>query len=168
MRAHPQGLCTYASCMRQHTWACVHMLGFQKLWNASFSTLKKMFGINPTSSRSCSKSPFFNYKRLYMIHFQNTQKILKENRRFTKNSESKREFFIKHHQVNIFLIEAFPSLDFRLLRLLITFLFDWWIDWLRGTVKIKLKSFVFWGISSSPIYFLFLYFNLLFLVLFML
>ena len=56
-----------------------------------------------------------------MIHFQNTQKILQENTRFTRNSESKREFFTKHPQVNSFLIEAFSSLDLPVSRLLITF-----------------------------------------------
>ena len=46
-----------------------------------------------------------------MVPFQNTQKILGENTRFTRNSESKREFFTKHAQVNYFLIEAFFNLD---------------------------------------------------------
>ena len=43
-----------------------------------------------------------------------------ENIRFTRNSEPKREFFTKHPQVNIFLIEAFSGLDLEVLRLLIT------------------------------------------------
>ena len=46
--------------------------------------------------------PFSNYKKPYMVPFQNTQKILRENTRFTRNSESKMEFFTKHPQVNIF------------------------------------------------------------------
>ena len=45
-----------------------------------------------------------------MVHFQNTQKIRKENLRFPRNSESKGEFFTKHPQVNIILIETFSSL----------------------------------------------------------
>ena len=49
--------------------------------------------MNPTSSQSHSKPLFFNYIKSYMVAFQNTQKILRENLRFTKNSESKREFF---------------------------------------------------------------------------
>ena len=56
-----------------------------------------------------------------MVPFQNTQKNLRENTRFTRNSESKREFFTKHPQVNSFLIEAFSSLDLPVSRLLITF-----------------------------------------------
>ena len=31
MRTHAQALRTHALCMRMHTWACVCMLGFQKL-----------------------------------------------------------------------------------------------------------------------------------------
>ena len=56
-----------------------------------------------------------------MVPFQDTQKILRENTRFTRNSESKREFFTKHPQVNIFLIEAFSGLDLQVSTLLITF-----------------------------------------------
>ena len=51
--------------------------------------------MNPISSRSFSKPLFFNYIKPYMVHFKNTQKILRENTRFTGNSESKREFFTK-------------------------------------------------------------------------
>ena len=64
---------------------------------------------------------FSNYKKPYMVHFQNTHKILWENTRFTRNSESKREFFTKHPQVNSFLIEAFLSLNLPVSRLLIIF-----------------------------------------------
>ena len=67
--------------------------------------------------------PFFNYIKSYIVAFQNTQKILRENTGFTRNSESKKEFFTKHLQVNSFLIEAFSGLDLGVLRLLITFLF---------------------------------------------
>ena len=59
-----------------------------------------------------------------MVPFQKTQKILRENTRFTRNSESKKEFFTKHPQINIFLIEAFSGFDLRVLSLLITSLFD--------------------------------------------
>ena len=79
--------------------------------------------MNPTSFGSRSKPLFFNYIKPYIVASQNTQKILKENIGFSRNSESKMEFFIKHSQLNIFLIEAFSSLDLEVLRLLITFLF---------------------------------------------
>ena len=59
-----------------------------------------------------------------MVPFQKTQKILRENTRFTRNSISKREFFTKHPQVNIFLIEAFSGIDLRVSSLLISSLFD--------------------------------------------
>ena len=46
-----------------------------------------------------------------MIPFQNTQKSHGKILRFTRNSESKREFFTKHPQVNFLLIGAFSDLD---------------------------------------------------------
>ena len=42
------------------------------------------------------QTPIFSLYKAIMAPFQNTQKILRENLRFTKNSESKREFFTKH------------------------------------------------------------------------
>ena len=56
--------------------------------------------MNPTSFGNRSKPLFFNYIKPYRVPFQNTQKILRENLRFTKNSESKKEFYTKHPQVN--------------------------------------------------------------------
>jgi len=76
-----------------------------------FFCIKTWFGTNPTLSGSCSKPPFSNYIKPYTVPSQNTQKILRENIRFTRNSELKREFFTKHPQGNIFLIEAFSGLD---------------------------------------------------------
>ena len=52
--------------------------------------------MNPTLSGSCSKPQIFNYIKSYMVYFKNTQKILRENLRFTRNSESKREFLTRH------------------------------------------------------------------------
>ena len=69
--------------------------------------------MNPTSSRSHSK-PYFLTTKIYTKYLLKTMKILKENTRFTRNSESK-EFFTpkkkKNPQVNIFPIKAFSSLD---------------------------------------------------------
>ena len=80
--------------------------------------------MNPTSFRSRSKPPVFNYIKAYIVAFQNTQKMLRENPRFTRNSESKREFFTKHPQDKKFLIKAFFGLNLRVSSLLITFIFD--------------------------------------------
>ena len=80
--------------------------------------------MNPTSSGSHSKLPFFNYIKPYMVYLKNTQKILRENLRSTRNSESKRDFFTKHPQVNFLLIGTFFGLDLSSLRLLITFVFN--------------------------------------------
>ena len=49
--------------------------------------------MNSTSSGSRSRPPFFNYIKPYMVYFKGTQKILKEDLRFIRNSESKRKFF---------------------------------------------------------------------------
>ena len=116
LRAHTSCMCTHTSCMRTHTWACVCMHEFQKLWKASFSALKLGFGTNPTLSRSRFKASFSNYKKPYRVPFQDTQKILRKNIRFTRNSESKREFFTKHPQVNICLIRTYSGLDLRISR----------------------------------------------------
>ena len=93
--------------------------------------------MNPTLPGSRSKLPFSNYKRPYIVAFQNTQKILRENIRFTRNSESKRKFFTKHFEVNNFLIKAFSGLDLGVLRLLITSLFDCekndWGEWSKSS-----------------------------------
>ena len=93
--------------------------------------------MNPTLPGSHSKLPLSNYKRPYIVAFQNTQKILRENIRFTRNSESKREFFTKHFEVNNFLIKAFSGLDLGVLRLLITSLFDCekndWGEWSKSS-----------------------------------
>ena len=105
-------------------------LGFQKLWKTSFSALMLRFGMNPTSFGSYSKPLFSQYIKPYLAHFQNTQKMLRENPRFTRNSESKREFFTKHPQVNFILIGTFFDLDPRILKFtnhfyLVVNIFDW-------------------------------------------
>ena len=82
-----------------------------KTIKGKFFCIKDCLGMNLTSFRSHSKPLVFYYKKLYMIPFQKRQKIWRENTRFTRNSESKREFFTKHLQVNIFLIKTFSGLD---------------------------------------------------------
>ena len=91
-------------------------LGFQKPMKDKFSTLMLRFGMNFTSSGSLSKPLFSHYIKPYMAPFQNTQKILRENLRFTRNSESNREFFTKHPQVNFILIRTFSGLDPQVLK----------------------------------------------------
>ena len=77
--------------------------------------------MNPTSSRSHSKLLFFNYIKPYMVPFQDIENP-KGNLKFTKNSESKKEFFHKTSLSQFSLIGAFFGLDPLILRLLITFL----------------------------------------------
>ena len=59
-------------------------LGFQKHMKDKFSTIMGRFGMNPTSSVSHSKPHFFNYKKPYMVDFQNTQKSHEKSLRFTR------------------------------------------------------------------------------------
>jgi len=81
--------------------------------------------MNPTSSESRFKPLFSHYIKPYIVVFKtHKKKFLRENTRFPRNNESNREFFTKHPQVNIFLIGVFFGLDFEVLRLLITFVFD--------------------------------------------
>ena len=84
--------------------------------NDKFSTLKLRFGMNPTLFGNRSKPLFSQYKKPYMVPFQNTQKIRRENLRYTRNSESKREFFTKYPQVNFILIGTFLGLDLHVLK----------------------------------------------------
>ena len=89
-----------------------------------FFTLK--FGLERISHRlGVISNPYFlTIKKPYMVHFQNTQTILRENTRFDRNSESKKEFLTKHPQVNIFLVETFVGLDLRISKFTNRFLFD--------------------------------------------
>jgi len=57
------------------------------------SALKMDFGMNPTSNGSRSKPLFSHYIKPYIVAFQNTQKILRDNLRFIRHSESKRVFY---------------------------------------------------------------------------
>ena len=73
-----------------------HTAKVSETYERKVFSLMLRFETNPTSSESRSKLPISHYIKPYMTHFQNTQKILRENLCFTRNSESKREFFTKH------------------------------------------------------------------------
>ena len=135
-----------SACIRKHGLA--HATRVLEIYERKFFTLILRFGTNPTLSRSCSKPLFSHYIKPYMAPFQNTQKILRENLRFTSNSESKREFFTKHPQVNFILIGKFSGLDLQVLKFtnhsyLIVNRFDW-----GERLKSNSKSFLF-EVSSS-------------------
>ena len=87
--------------------------------------------MNLTLPEGHSKPLSFNYIKPYMVYFQKIQKILRKNLRFTRNSESKREFFTKHTQVNIIWLGPFLALIFEFWSLLITF-YWLWIDLTKG------------------------------------
>ena len=46
-----------------------------------------------------------------MVPFKNKHKTLRENLRFTRNNESKREFFTKNPKINFLLVETFFGID---------------------------------------------------------
>ena len=79
------------------------------------------FETNPTMSGRHSKPLFSHYIKSYMAHFQKAQKILRENLRSSRNSESKMEFFTKHPRVNFTLIGTFFGLDPLVLKFTIHF-----------------------------------------------
>ena len=95
--AHAFSSSTYTCFMHAYAYTGMHTHAkVPKTIKNKFFALKFVFGTNPISSGSHSKNPFFYYKKLYIVHIQNKQKILRENTRFTKNSELKKEFFTKH------------------------------------------------------------------------
>ena len=49
-------------------------LGFQRAMKDKFFALKLRFGMNPTPFGSHSKPSFSQYKKLYMVHFQETHR----------------------------------------------------------------------------------------------
>ena len=85
------------ACVRRHVYAyaCSRLayMGMRthvrvsKTIKDKFSALKLSFGMNPTLSRSNSKPSFSQYKKPYMVPFQNIEKILRKNTRVTRNSE---------------------------------------------------------------------------------
>ena len=107
-----------------------------------FFALKLRFGMNLTSSGSYSKPLFSQYKKPYMVPFQETQKILKENLKFTRNSEPKMDFLQNILNSIFFWLRPFLVLIFEFWNLLINFVWLW-IDWLKETIKIKPRSYVF-------------------------
>ena len=74
-------------------------VGFQKPMKDKLSALMLRFGTNKHLLGVIS-NPYFHNIKPYMVTFQGTEKILRENLRFTRNSKSKREFFTKYPQVN--------------------------------------------------------------------
>ena len=102
-------------CMQLFACICrpdlVHTWQILETKYGKFYTFMLRFGMNPTSSGSRFNPLFSHYKQPYMVYFENTQKSHGKTLRFTRNSESKREFFTKHSQVNFLLIRAFSGLD---------------------------------------------------------
>ena len=105
--------------IRMYTYAYMSMRTHVRVLETmrdKFFALNLRFGTNPTLFVSHFKPSFSHYIKPYMVSFQNTQKILRENLRFTRNNKSKREFFIKHPKVNFLLIETFSGLNLQVLK----------------------------------------------------
>ena len=100
--------------------------------------------MNPISSKSHSKPLFSHYIKPYMAHFQNIQKILKENLRFTRNSGSKRYF--SQNILKLILLWLRPLLVFILEFWSLLIIFVWlWID----LTEENDQNLHFWGICSN-------------------
>ena len=106
--------CKSDACVRRHEPA--HTVRVSETYEYKFSALKTEVWNESHIVWSRSKPSFFNYINPYMIYFKNIEKIIREKLRFIRNNESKREFFIKHLQVNFILIRTFSSLDSRVLK----------------------------------------------------
>ena len=92
-----------------------------------------------------SKPPFIDYKKPYMVPSQNTENPKEKKKDSLEIVNQRGSFSQKYPQVIIFLIEAFSwpwSSSFKFTN---HFLLEW-IDQSRETIKIKLRSFEFWGI----------------------
>ena len=100
-------------CIHGHAYACLGSRNYERqvfcIWSWDLEWISHRLGAIPNPN-------FFQYKKPYMVPFQNTLKILRENLKVTRNSESKREMFTKHPQVNFLLIETFSSLDLWVLK----------------------------------------------------
>ena len=100
--------------------------------------------MNPISSKSHSKPLFSHYIKPYMAHFQNIQKILKENLRFTRNSGSKRYF--SQNILKSILLWLRPLLVLILKFWSLLIIFVWlWID----LTEENDQNLHFWGICSN-------------------
>ena len=100
--------------------------------------------MNPISSESHSKTLFSHYIKLYMTPFQNIQKILKENLRFTRNRGSKRDF--SQNILKSILLWLRPLLVLILKFWSLLIIFVWlWID----LAEENGQNLHFWGICSN-------------------
>ena len=73
MYAYACSSSAYTCSMHAYAYTVMHThVRVPEIIKGKFSALKLGFGTNPTSSESCSKSSFSNYKRPYMVSFQDT------------------------------------------------------------------------------------------------
>ena len=102
------------------------------------------FRMNLISSKSHSKPLFSHYIKPYMAPFQNIQKILNENLRFTRNSGSKRDF--SQNILKSILLWLRPLLVLILKFWSLLIIFVWlWID----LTEENDQNLHFWGICSN-------------------
>ena len=100
---------------------------------------------------------FSHYIKPYIVAFQNTSEILGENTRFTRNSESNREFFHK-----IFSSQYFSDCDifwpwswsFKIINHFCIWL---WIDLTKRNGQNQANELLFWGIKFLTSFLLFFF-----------
>ena len=92
--------------MRMQTRACVRMLGFQKQWNASFLHLNLVWN-EFHIVWELSLTPIFRLYKAIKGTFSSWTDFGGKHISSLENSESKREFFTKHTQVEFYSIETF-------------------------------------------------------------
>ena len=114
--------------------------------------------MNPTSFGSHSRPLFSHYIKPYMAPFQNTQKILRENLWFTRNSESKRDFSQNILKSILLWLGSFLVLIIVFWSLLIIFVWLW-IDLTERNSQNQAKKLSFLSICSN-LFFLISAFNL--------
>ena len=71
--AHTCSSSAYTCSMHVYAYTVMHThVRVPEIIKGKFYALKLGFGMNPTSSKSCSKALFSNYKKPYMVPFQDT------------------------------------------------------------------------------------------------
>ena len=114
---------------------------FQKAIQGKFFAFMLRFGMNPTSSEDCSKPIFSQYKKPYMVYFQNTQKSHGKILRFTKNINQRGSFSLNILKSIFFWLGPFLALIFEF-KITNNCFIELWIDLTEGNnKKWRLESF---------------------------
>ena len=122
-----------------------------------FFCIKDGFWNESTLFGSRSKPLFSHYTKPYIVAFQNTEKILRENTRFSRNSESKREFFHKKSLSQYFYNWGLFWLWSWSFKITNHFCIWLWIDLTEENGQNQAKELFFWGIKFFTSFLLFFF-----------